>query len=417
VSASAGSERPYAILALSALVFAGGLGGGLVFPILPILGLQLGISAALIGLILSLNRMTRLAMNPLSGLLVDRIGARWPLMAGLGIETLATLAFWVGVHGTHPAAWFLAGRGLWGVGSSLLMVGALTAALMISPVERRGRSTARVRMALGLGMPGGLVLGGLVTAHYSPGAAFLTASAITLVGMLLAWRFAPSGKGERPAEEDAALDVSVPTRTVLRELLADRRLWGVWAFNFLMFFTVQGVILATLALLVRERGIDLVGWGVEGTSGLLMAAMMLASVATSWIVGRRIDRSGRNTASLLLGVLLLMAGYVGLALGAGAVVVGASLLLVGVAMGTINIPLMMLMGHWVAPERYGRAIGIYQLLGDLGGSLGPILGLSALLHWGGRDLFLGLTVLLALGIPLAFWLVRCEMGDACGEPG
>lgn len=404
-------QHRHALLALSILVFAGGLGGGLVFPILPILGLQLGIPAALIGLILSLNRMTRLAMNPLSGLLVDRIGSRWPLMVGLGIETLATLAFYVGVHGVHPAAWFLAGRGLWGLGSSLLMVGALTAALVVSPVEWRGRASARVRMSLGLGMPGGLVLGGLVTAHYSPGTAFLTASGITLVGMLLAWRYAPSGKAERPPAEDAALDVSVPTRTVLRELLSDRRLWGVWAFNFLMFFTVQGVILATLLLLVHERGIELAGWGVEGTSGLLMAMMMLSSVTTSWVVGRRADRSGRNTASLLLGVLLLMAGYVGLAMGTNAVTLASSLILVGLAMGTINIPLMMLMGRWVSADRYGRAIGIYQLLGDLGGSLGPILGLSALLHWGGRDLFLGLTVLLALGIPLAFWLVRCERAE------
>lgn len=405
------SDRSHAILALSALVFVGGLGGGLVFPILPILGLQLGISAALIGLILSLNRITRLAMNPLSGLLVDHIGARWPLMVGLGIEALATVAFWIGMQGNHPAAWFLAGRGLWGVGSSLLMVGALTAALMISPLGHRGRATAQVRISLGLGMPGGLVLGGLVTARYSPGTAFLTASAITLLGMLMAWRFAPSGKDERLAGKDEVLDGTIPTRTVLRELLADRRLWGVWLFNFLMFFSVQGVILATLALLVRERGVEFADWGVEGTSGLLMAFMMLASVTLSWIIGRRIDRSGHNTASLLLGVMLLITAYVGLALGTSTFVLAGSLILVGLAMGAINIPLLVLMGRWVNADRYGRAVGIYQLLGDLGGSLGPILGLSIMLHWGGRDLFLGLAILLALGIPLAFWLVRCERAD------
>ena len=62
------------ILSLATLAFVGGLGGGVVFPILPLLGLQLGIPAVLIGLILSLNRITRLAVNPLSGMVVDRFG-------------------------------------------------------------------------------------------------------------------------------------------------------------------------------------------------------------------------------------------------------------------------------------------------------------------------------------------------------
>ncbi|HKK14401.1 MAG TPA: MFS transporter, partial [Gammaproteobacteria bacterium] len=46
-SALAASRR------IGVVTFIGGLGGGLVFPILPALGLQLGIAGGLIGLILS----------------------------------------------------------------------------------------------------------------------------------------------------------------------------------------------------------------------------------------------------------------------------------------------------------------------------------------------------------------------------
>ena len=83
--------------ALAALGFAGGLGGGVVFPILPIVGQALGIAPAMIGLILSLNRITRLGVNPFTGHLVDRFGARWPLTCGLlivGSPPCATRRAW-----------------------------------------------------------------------------------------------------------------------------------------------------------------------------------------------------------------------------------------------------------------------------------------------------------------------------------
>ncbi|MEJ2631716.1 MAG: MFS transporter [Acidihalobacter sp.] len=393
------------ILALAAPAFIGGLGGGVVFPILPLLGLQLGIPAALIGLILSINRIVRLTVNPLTGWVVDRFGARWPLILGLLIEAVSTLCFHVGAHAAYAAAWFLFGRVPWGVGSSLLMIGALSVALMFASETGAGLATAKVRMSLSLGMPAGLVLGGLVAAQASPDAAFLAAAAITFVGALYAWRFAP--RGTRPAH--AALREHEPKPAVgLRELLRPGPLWSPWLFNFFTFFGAQGVVLSVLTLLVRDRHLSFAGWGVEGTAGALMAMMIGGSALIAWQVGRRIDSSRRKTASLAVGVLLL-AGFALLAVSWQIAVAVAALALIGAGLGGINTPLLLIIGELAPAGSHGRAIGIYQVLGDLGGSLGPIIGLEALLRYGGVATLLSLTALLGFMLPLVVVLWRWEM--------
>jgi MFS family permease len=384
------------ILAVASLAFAGGLGGGVVFPILPLLGLQLGIAPLLVGLILSLNRIIRVLVNPLTGSLVDRFGARWPLIAGLLVEAAATLCFAAGVHSSHAAAWFLTGRALWGVGSSLLMISALAASLIYSDDGDRGMASAKVRMALSSGVPAGLVLGGIMSDLYSPEAAFLTAAAITVLGTLVAIRIAP----QRPGYH-VGLAEAVGAAPSFRALLRSGPLWPLWLLNFFIFFSVQGVILACLVLVLQERHLNVHLWGAEGTAGVLMAVMIGASALVAMVVGKAIDHGPRKSVPLLIGCLLLVAGFVLLALAHSTVVAAVALALIGIGVGSINVPSLVIMGDWVSAAVYGRAVGIYQFLGDIGGSFGPIAGIEALHRFGSTDTLLAMTAFVVLMLPLA----------------
>ncbi len=411
-----GTAEERSLWALAGLAFTGGLGGGVVFPILPVVGIQLGIAPALIGLILSLNRITRLGVNPFTGLLVDRFGARWPLVAALLIEGLATLCFNAGLSATHPAAWFLLGRGLWGVGSSLLMVGAMTAALIVSRQSSRGRATARVRMSLSFGVPAGLLLGGLVADRFSPHAAFLSAAFITFGGMAGAFLVAP----RRARTSARTRDGGQPRRRgqVMRELLRPGPLWIVWLFNFVVFFSVQGVILASLVLIIRDRHLTLPAFGPEGSSGILMAAMIGSSALVSWAAGRWIDRRGRKSGLLLPATVCLAGGFAILAAADQVATAALALSVIGIGLGGINVPLIVIMGDLVPPDRYGRAIGIYQVLGDMGGSLGPITGLEAIHRYGPTPTLATLAITLMVTIPLAlllWWREQGPRGPACGD--
>ena len=75
------------VLSLVVGVFFGGMVGGVAFPTLPQLGTVLGFSALVVGVILSINRFTRMVLNAPAGSILDRFGTRRPMLA---VDPLAT---------------------------------------------------------------------------------------------------------------------------------------------------------------------------------------------------------------------------------------------------------------------------------------------------------------------------------------
>ncbi|HYW02975.1 MAG TPA: MFS transporter [Gammaproteobacteria bacterium] len=394
----------------SAVAFLGGIGGGVVFPILPTLGLRLGLSAALVGLILAANRITRIGFNPVTGALVDRFGGKGPVTAGLVIETGAIAMFVLALHARLPGLWFLGGRVVWGVGSSLLIVGAMAAVLAISGHGDRGRLVGRVRMSMSLGLPGGLLLGGVLADAASPRTAFVTAAAVTAVAALLALWGVPA-RARRP-DDDAA-----PGRSglgVWKALWHERALRVIWIYNLLVFLTVQGVLLSTVVLLIAARGLFVPGLHEQGSAGLLMAVLMVFRGIASISVGRWLDRSASRTGPLLLALAAMVGGFAGLALARDLVTAMVSLLAIGAGTGALTIPLLALLGDVTDQAERGRALAGYQVFGDIGGSIGPIVGLQLAATTGFAALYAGLAVVLAASLPLVRWLRRRER-DAAGN--
>lgn len=385
------------------MAFLGGIGGGVVFPILPTLGLRMGLSALMIGVILAANRIVRIGMNPFTGALVDRFGGRGVIAAGLFIEGVGTLGYIAALHFTAPAAWFLAGRLVWGAGSSLLFVGAVAAVLVASSGANRGRLVARARSAISLGVPGGLVLGGLVTEFFSAEAAFMAALILSVATGIMALVAIPRSPAIGPSEPAAGI-----SQGGLLGVLRQRRLVGIWCFASLLSFSVQGLLLATLVLLVDRRGIAIAGFGAEGSAGLLLAILMLAYAGTSLLVGHRLDVMPRRTRFLGATIALLIAGYLLLAFTSVLALIVLALIVIGIGTGACIVPLLTLIGDLVASELRGRATAIYQVASDFGGTLGPVAGLVLGVHFGFRAMYTGVAVLFVLALPIAFALARAE---------
>jgi MFS family permease len=184
-------------------------------------------------------------------------------------------------------------------------------------------------------------------------------------------------------------------------ILRQRRLVGIWFYAALVSFSVQGLLLATLVLLVDQRGISIAGFGAEGSAGLLLAILMLAYAVTSLLTGRRLDAVRRRTSLLGMTIALLVAGYVLLAF-------TPALTVIVVALGAIVVPLLTLIGDLAAPELRGRATAIYQVAADLGGTAGPIVGLILGVRFGFFAIYGGVAALFALSFPMAIALVRTE---------
>ncbi len=398
---AAATTRRIAVLALI-----GGLGGGLVFPILPALGLSLGIPAFMIGLILSANRISRLIFNVPAGHAIGRLGPRVTLSGALLIETVGVLCYSAALHFGAAMWWFLAGRAIFGVGTAFLFVGAQAAVLSLSDTADRGRRTSIVRVALSAAVPAGLVLGGVLADLFTDEAAFLTGAAITLAGAAFAAMFLPGTTGRARAKT-----AGPSANSGLKSLLAHPNLGilaAAWGFNLLIFLTLQGVLLATMVVLVQKRGIHLFGMQAQGTSGLVMAVIIGCSAVVAFVIGRAIDKAPLRSTLLVPSLAVLAAGFAIIAVAQTLWPLLAGAVLVGLSYNGVTLPMLTLLGDAVSERQHGPAVGVYQFFGDIGGTIGPIAGIEIGTNIGLTPLYLALAAASAIAIPAAVWVLGQE---------
>ncbi len=424
-------RRPAGVAALNLLplgtlvaiiAFIGGVGGGLVFPILPALGLELGIPGFMVGLILSSNRIARLIFNLPAGHLYHRLGPRLSLTGALLVETVGMLAFSVALSSDVPAAWLLGGRFVYGIGMAFLLVGAQAAVLVGSDKSNRGRQTAAVRVAMNTAVPGGLILGGILADLYSDNAAFLAGALVSFAGAILAAALLPSGVSADPKDADHAAPktpgADLPAAEAEHGFLALFRSPGLpalasaWTFNFLIFLTVQGALLATLVLVVEKRHVSIFGMEAEGTSGIVMAVMVGVAAVSAFAVGRIIDALPLRSTPLVPSLVGLAAGFAILALANTLPIVLIGAAITGLSYNSVTLPMMALLGDATGERQYGPAVAVFQWCGDVGGTIGPMAGIEIATRLGLTFLYLSLAAVSALAIVVAVWLRRYERRTA-----
>jgi MFS family permease len=393
----------YVVASLVVGVFFGGVGGGVAFPTLPTLGPLLGISPLFVGVILSVNRFTRLVLNTPAGQVLDTMGTRRPMIAGFVVQGLVPFGYVLGLDpGPIPldsATVFLLSRAAWGVGSAFVFVGAFSTVTHITTDENRGKWVGYMRGGQSLGFPAGLVVGGLVTDAYGYAHAFAVAGLAGLFAATVASFVLPDVRAD------------APTTSRLRDLpavvVADVRIFAVGSVNFAVCFLFSGVLLSTVVLYTAENGIAFGSFSESGVSGVVMAASVVASSAATIAVGRFSDRLSNRALVALPALALLGAGFgvlgtasaaLGGAVGFGpsalATVVGVAL--VGVGVGGTNPPLLAYLGDISPAGDVGKLGGVYNVFGDFGSTLGPLVALPLAARFPVAVQYVGCVGLVAL---------------------
>ena len=114
------------------------------------------------------------------GRLFDRIGARVPILGGLGAIALGLL--WLG---SPSRGGFLAAAVVFGLGMGAITSSTLAMAVNWVPIERRGAATAMVLSAMDLGIgAGGSLLGLVAQATGSYATMYIVGAAATCVPLL-----------------------------------------------------------------------------------------------------------------------------------------------------------------------------------------------------------------------------------------
>jgi MFS family permease len=392
------------VAGLVAGVFVGGVGGGVAFPTLPTLGPVLGISPLVVGLILSINRFTRLVVNTPAGQVLDRVGTRRPMILGFALQGLAPFGYVLGLHAdalpVGSAAVFLAARCLWGVGSAFVLVGAFSTVTHVTSPANRGRWIGYMRGGQSLGFPTGLVAGGLLTDAYGYEVAFGVAGTAGLCAAAVAVVVLPD---VRPNVRASAL------RDLPGIVRADPRIAAVGAVNLVVRFLFAGVLLSTAVLYAERHGIQIGSLSATGVSGVVMAMSVLGASATTVAVGRYSDGLSNRALVALPALSVLAAGFVLLALVPTLPGVVVAVTLVGVGVGGTNPPLMAYLGDISPADDVGKLGGAYNAFGDLGSTLGPLVALPLVARVGFAAEYLACAAL-ALGVSLL--VARTLLGDA-----
>jgi MFS family permease len=382
-SSSGGTDVRTVALAVTAGVFLGGVATGVAFPTLPLLDRVLGLSAVMLGVILSANRLARLAMNTPAGSVIDSLGARRPMVAGLFVQGLAPFGYVAGLHTptvelgvvpvlgsvSAPAVVFVLARASWGVGSAFVFVGAFAIITGVTVEGNRGKWTGYMRGGQSLGFPTGLVVGGVVADVFDIQTAFLVAGTLAMAAGVFGWLVLPDVRS------------SASQRTSLRDLPGIARsipgVVPVGIANGGIRLLFGGVLLTTAVKYAAALEVETVGLTAAGVSGLVMGVGVLASSGATIASGRISDALEVRALVTLPAFGLLAAGFGLLAFVTSLAGLVAGVVLVGVGVGSAGPALLATLGDLSPADEVGKLGGLYNVFGDVGLSLGPLLALPA----------------------------------------
>lgn len=350
------TRTPREIWVLIAAAFIVALGYGLIAPILPQFAASFDVGVAAASMIVSVFALARLLFAPAGGTLVTKLGERRVYLTGLVIVALSTAA--CALATSFPM--LLIVRGLGGIGSTLFTISAMGLIVRTAPVDIRGRVSATYGTAFLVGNIAGPVLGSL-----SSGLGYRIPFLIYAAALLLAAAVAATFLSRTPRAE-VARDARPPLR--LREALVHPAYPALLVGSFANGWTNFGVRISLVPLFAAAT--PTLG---PALAGLGLSAYAVGNFGMLQFSGRLVDRRGRRPVAI---AGLLVCGLAGLAFGwATAIPLFLGLSVVAGAGAALLAPAQQAaVADVIGSDRSGGpALAAFQMAGDLGGFLGPVV--------------------------------------------
>jgi MFS family permease len=346
-------DLPPEVRALTGVGFMVALGFGLVAPALPLFAREFGVGKAAAGAVVAAFALMRLLMAPFVGRLVNAAGERLLLATGIGVVAVSSV-----LAGLSQSYWqLLVLRGAGGIGSIMFSVSAASLLVRVTPSHQRGRAQGVWAGSFLIGLVCGPAVGTVATFSLRL-PFFLYAGTLVVAGII--------GLGALRHSELAARDSVRSEPMPLRLALQQRAYLAALAAAFAGDFALVGARSAMLPLYVRED-LDL-------SSSWVYAAFLIVSIVSGALLlptGKAADTIGRRPV-IAFGLAVGTVSFLVLpAIPAIAGLVIATLL-IGVAAAADSVAPGAVMGDVVA-GRGGTVVAVFQMAGDLGTVLGPVV--------------------------------------------
>jgi MFS family permease len=343
---------------ISIVTFLGFLDTHLLIPVLSLYATELGAGIGIVGLIIGLYSITNTPANILLGRLVDRVGYKLPLMAGLIGDALSMFLYSVCRLPAHLALV----RMLHGATGGI--VGPATMSAIAQHGEtRKGRAMAFYGMSLAAATLVGYGVSGVIASRLGYKAIFFVGAVLLIIGAIVSlWL-----PGRRQRSQTQPKPTPGEGWQKVRDLLKRRGLTGSYCAVFAQYFTFGGVV-TILPLYIKNLGLE------AFHVGMLLAAFAIMFIILQLPVGNLSDRVGRwgpTAAGLSLAIvaLVLMPSLTTFPL------LLAAMAVYGVAYGIIFPSISAAVADQTAPEERGLATGVFHALLTAGVAIGaPVMG-------------------------------------------
>jgi MFS family permease len=316
-------------------------------PILPLYLVSFGASSTVIGAVMAVFTITATATRIPVGLLIDRIGRKPFLIAGVALFAVGNFGYlWApGILLMLPF------RMLHGVGWSGCTTAVATLAADIAPQKRRGELIGYAAMASSLGGAIGPVAGFALLQRFDFSGVFFGAAALLFVSLILAAFVKEPEHGPRNDHRQRWLDLLVIPETLLPAV----------AVAFLSFG--HGGILTFLPIHALKLGLE--------NPGLWFGLYALCLLLSRPVAGPLSDRISRR-AVIIPGLILNLLGIGILALASSPAWLMAAAVVGGFGTGAAQPALMTVAVDQTSPQRRGQSMAQYQCFYDLGIGLGSL---------------------------------------------
>ncbi len=336
------------------------MGDATLYVVLPTHAVDAGVTLAMVGILLGVNRAVRLVFNTISGWLYDHFSQQRLFLLGLSIGAFSTVCyafargFWL----------LLIGRVFWGMAWSLIWVGGGLIVLNFTTESQRGRRTGFYQTWFFLGGGIGAFVGGVLTDLAGYYSALRIIASIQICSVGLVFFLLPTIPKNRKTP-DSTQEPQLSKTYFSRDFCLTTILQGLHR------FCISGILMATLGLLVKERIVSpdfLIG--ASTITGLLVVGRTLISMFTAPLAGHLSDVMGNRwrviTYALFIGfiamILLALDSAVSIVIG----VLGAAIITSSVQSLTITLT-----GDLMGKKHRGKAISLLYTAGDLGSAIGP----------------------------------------------
>jgi len=341
------------------VTFVGFLDTHLLIPVIALYASELGAGVGIIGLIVGLYSVTNTPANILFGRLIDRVGYKVPLIAGLVGDALSMFLYSVCRFPIHLALV----RVLHGTSGGLVGPATMSVTADYADRAQKGRVMGFYGMSLATATLVGYGVSGIFVSQLGYNALFLFGAIILVIGVMLSFLLPGNmQKGSVTAKTSFGEGVKKA-----KDLVRRRGLIVSYCSIFAQYFTFGGVV-TLLPLYVRSLGMEAFHVGMLlATFAIMFIIVQFPSGALSDKVGRLIPTASGLSLGIVSLVVLPSVGAFPL--------LAVAMALYGIAYGMLFPSISALIVDHTVPEERGMATGVFHALLTAGVAIGaPIMG-------------------------------------------